>query len=121
MAVGGLFTSQGNPGKAFYAFKAFNMLLDTPKRVFCSGSDNDGYAVIAGISHDKRSVVILVSDYDSGFREYELKVYNLPWGNEPFVYKRYVLDQIHNLELVDDKHINGSDFSITNDMPSPSV
>ncbi len=128
---GGLFTSQGNPGKGFYAFKAFNMLLNTPGRVFCSGFDTNGYAVIAGISHNKRSVVILISDYDSGFREYELKVDNLPWGTATFMYKRYVLDQSRNLELVDDrlidpeimkdKHMTGSTFSIINQMRSPSV
>jgi xylan 1,4-beta-xylosidase len=129
---GGLFTSQGNPGKGFYAFKAFHMLLQTPGRVFSSGGDNNGYAVMAGISRNGRSVTILVSSYDSGFSQYELNVYNLPWGNAPFTYNRYVLDQNRNLELVDDRLIipklaqekstdQEADFSIINQMPSPSV
>jgi xylan 1,4-beta-xylosidase len=128
---GGLFTGQGNPGKAFYAFKAFNMLLDTPGRVFCSGPDINEYAVIAGISHDRQSVTILVSNADSEFSHYELNVYNLPWGNTPFTYKRYVIDQNRNLELVDkrlidpeaahEKHTGGLDFYILNRMLAPSV
>jgi len=128
---GGVFTSQGNPGKAFYAFKAFDMLLDTPRRVSCSVSDGNGYAVIAGVSQGRRSVTILLSNYDSGFSQYELNVYNLPWGNAPFTYRRYVLDQSRNLELVDDrlmgpkpvqeKYTDELNFSIINQISAPSV
>lgn len=75
---GGLFTSEGTPGKAFYAFKAFKMLLDTPNRVYCTGSDTQGYATIAGISDDGRTVTVLVSDYGSSSGGYNLTVQNLP-------------------------------------------
>jgi xylan 1,4-beta-xylosidase len=118
---GGLFDSSGESGKAFYAFKAFKMLLDTQDRVYCSGSDKDGYGTIAGISDDSRSVTILVSDYRSGFNKYYLIVQNLPWGNVPFVYERYIINETCNLELVDSKQLQGESFSITNDMASPSV
>ena len=118
---GGLFTSEGSPGKAWYTFRAFKMLLDTPNRVYCSGSDTQGYATIAGVSDDGRTVTVLVSDYGSSVSGYELNVQNLPWGGSSFLYERYVLDEAYNLELAETKSVNGANFSTTEDMQSPSI
>jgi xylan 1,4-beta-xylosidase len=118
---GGMFNHDGTPGKAFYAFKAFKMLLDTPNRVYCSGSDTQGYATIAGISDDGRTVTVLVSDFDSGFGGYDLSVQNLPWEEKSFTYQRYIIDETRDLELVESKTLNATDFSTTEEMESPSV
>lgn len=118
---GGMFNGDGTPGKAYYAFKAFKMLLDTPNRVYCSGSDAQGYATIAGISDDGRMVTVLVSDFDSSFGGYDLSVQDLPWGEESFTYWRYVIDETHDLELVEFEMLNTTGFSTTEDMRSPSV
>jgi hypothetical protein len=53
---------------------------------------------------------------------YHLTVTNLPWGDRPFRYERYLLDDTHNLVPVESKTISGgASFSTTEDMPWPSV
>jgi len=99
-AWGGLFDQKGIPYKAYYAFKAFRMLLDTPIRVFSDGSNNKGFAVIAGVSPDNQSTTILISNYDCEFNSYDINLLNLPWKEDQVNCEVYILDSNHDLELV---------------------
>jgi xylan 1,4-beta-xylosidase len=118
---GGMFNGDGSPGKAFYAFRAFRMLLDTPNRVYCRESDASGYAIIAGLSGDGQALTVLISDFQSTSAGYDLSVHTLPWGDQPFGYRRYALDASHDLEIVESDILSGGDFSTTEEMSSPSV
>lgn len=61
-AMWGLFNDDGSWKKQAYAFKAFKIMLETPNRVSCTGSEDSGYATLAGKSENNRSVAILISD-----------------------------------------------------------
>jgi len=118
----GLFNIDGVVQKPYYAFKAFKLLLETPNRLDCTGSNKFGYAVMAGKSDDESVVTILISDFNSSYGGYKLEVRNLPWGNKPFRYERYLLDDTHNLELVESQDYQGKDiFLTTEDMIAPSI
>jgi len=118
----GLFNTEGIAQKPFYAFKAFKFLLETPNRLNCTGSNELGYAVMASKSDGDKVVTILISDFNSNYKGYKLEVSNLPWKNKPFKYERYLLDDSHNLELVDSRDCaEANQFLITENMASPSV
>jgi len=120
----GLFdTENGAPRKEYYAFKAFRMLLDTPIRVFCNGSNENGFAVIAGLSADNQSATILISNYNSEFNSYNITVLFPSWRGSKIRYEVYILDSDHDLELIKaaDEKIDSSDLSIIQDVEIPSV
>jgi hypothetical protein len=51
------------PDAVGYALTAFGSLKSTPVLVHTSGSDDAGFAVVAGRSRDKRVLQILISNY----------------------------------------------------------
>ena len=95
----GLFEPNGSYRKKAYAFKALGMMLDTPQRLAATGADTYGLSVLAGRSGDRKTVQILITNYEipekyrktvyRDNRGYRLKVTNLPWGERPFQVKRY--------------------------------
>jgi len=123
--VMGLFNGFGSARKPFYAFKAFKMLLETPDRLDCVGSDESGYAVMAGKSDDGKVITILISDFSSGHDGYRIEVGTLPWGNRPFRCERYLLEQFlfipYNLKLVESTDQSGDHFLTIEKMNAPSV
>ena len=60
----GLFDLSGKPYKPAFAIHAIHEMQKTPNRIFASGGDQDGFAVLAGRSDDARTVQILVSNYE---------------------------------------------------------
>lgn len=96
------------------------MLLETPIRVFCNGSNEKGLAVIAGLSGDDRAATILVSNYDREFNSYDIRVRNL-WEGSRVRYEVYVLDGSRNLELVRTEEAVSPSFSIFEDVEVTSV
>lgn len=118
--VWGLFDQYGIPRKNFYAFKALSLLMETPRRVFCKGSDLDGLAVISGISADKSRASILVSNFDGKCSRYSIHVEGLPWRGT-VVLRKYVLDANHDLELVKTEDLSTTKFTVTEDVETPSV
>ena len=120
----GLFTREGFYTKPAYAFLAFRRMLDAPQRLSALGSDTEGYAVLAGRADDGQMVQILISDYDSDYAGFVLTVTNLPWGaGQPYRYERYLLDETHDLTLVESADVPaGSDtFTTGEEMAAPSV
>jgi hypothetical protein len=118
----GLFDVNSGYTKPAYAFKAMNMMLSTPLRLATTGFDNYGYATMAGKSQDNKKVTILISNIFSSYTGYNLRVKNLPWDSKPFIFERYVIDEKHNLSLVesgDFSEINSFTRSVS--MKPPSV
>jgi hypothetical protein len=117
----GLFWDDGTYRKPAYAFKALSMMLkECPIQIEATGSDTEGYAVLAAKSADEEKIMILISDFQSQYTGYTLSIENLPWEN--FVYKRYVLDGDYNLEVIEKvTHTNKTSFSVTEQMSSPSI
>ncbi len=120
MFWGGLFDEFGVPRKPYFTFKAFRFLLDTPYRVFTSGSDHNGFAVIAGLSKDKSEATILISNFGTQYTHYKLALQGLP-ENKTFTYERYVVDSNHDLDLVKPEKLGPSTLTISEDVETPSV
>jgi len=96
----GMFHDYGAPGKPFFAFKAFKILLDTaPNRLEVEGSDpDDGLAVLAGASPDNRTRQILISNFQNPAPDpWKITLDNL--GTTPVRISFYVLDELRDLQL----------------------
>jgi xylan 1,4-beta-xylosidase len=96
----GLFESDGAYRPKAYAFKAVSMMQDTPLRLLSTGADEQGFAVLSGVSRDRNTVQVLISNYEiperlrqgktyANNRAYALKVTHLPWGKAAFTVKRF--------------------------------
>jgi hypothetical protein len=60
----GLFNTDGSYRKPAYAFRATGLLLNTPQRLYASGGDTYGFAVLAGRSQDGKQIQILINNYE---------------------------------------------------------
>lgn len=111
------------PRKPYYSFEAFRMLLDTPNRVSCTGSNDEGLAAIAGLSDDKQVGTILISNFNSEFSLYNISIINLPWKESQIRYEVYILDSTFNLERIEsvDKNLESPSISILQEVEVPSV
>lgn len=143
----GLFDSNGRPLKKFYAMKALAELLQTPKRVAVTGADTVGFAVLAGMSNDGKTLQVLISNHEvpkalkplhptpalnfkrvplreidyKDNRGYKLVIERLPWGNSRFTVKRYRLDENHDLAGVEDRTSRGNRVELSNELPPPAI
>jgi xylan 1,4-beta-xylosidase len=117
---GGMFDEFGVPRKACFTFEAFKSLLATPDRVFTAGSEDKGFAVIAGLAKDKSEATVLISNFGTYYNRYDLAFRGLPW-EESFAYEKYVVDSHHNLDLTMKENLNSRTLSVTEEVETPSV
>lgn len=120
----GMLSPEGFYYKPAYSFLAFRRLLETPQRLTASGSDTDGYAMLAGRADDGQAVQILISDCASNYTGFDLTVTNLPWDSaQPYRYERYLLDETHNLKLVESADVPAGldSFTTSQAMAAPAV
>ncbi|MFQ6059659.1 MAG: hypothetical protein ACE5MB_12350, partial [Anaerolineae bacterium] len=119
----GMFTWEGFYTKPAYSFLAFRRLLETPQRLAIEGP-GVYKPFLAGRDEDGRTVQLLISNYASEYTSFDLTVTNLPWGaGQPYRYERYLLDETHNLTLVESSDVPaGSDtFTTSEAMAAPAV
>jgi xylan 1,4-beta-xylosidase len=148
--LNGMFKSSGEPLKKFYVFKAMGAMLETPQRLSVSGEDTFGFSVLAGRSRDRKTVRVLVSNYEiikdvatlhptkvagteiavrlprrnveyKDNHGYSITVKNLPWGKKPYAIKRYRIDQTHDLAVVDEQSGSGGTVRLEAPLTSPAV
>jgi len=117
---GGLYDEFGVPRKPFFTFKAFKFLLDTPQRVSASGSGQNGFATIAGLSDDKSEATILISNFGTHYNHYNLSLRGLPWKTS-FVYEKYMIDSHHDLDLIRSEKFEHGTATVSEDVETPSV
>lgn len=147
-----LLTDCNNLGKpSYYAFKGVNWLVGK-NRLQVTGSDYMNISSIAGKDKDEVVLVIsnydaqkymvkyesdepiehsvvLYEKYHSEFKEprrynkFNLKLNKLPWNaSQQVKYERYLVDDKHNLELVESKTVPGDKtLFFTGEMTAPSV
>ena len=87
--------------KTANAFLAMSNMLQSPVRLACNGSDNVGFATLAGRSENGDNGKILVSDFDASNSEFALTVNNLPWQGKIVVIEIYLSDDTHDMALVE--------------------
>lgn len=138
---------KGKP--AYYAIKGFNRLAGTT-RLSTTGSDYMNFAAISGKKANE--VVIVLANYNiTGYLDkyeysnmhawteyntyvskfgnpniydkFHLTLNNLPWvSSQKITYDRYLVDDKHNLELVESKIVAGDKtLSFQGEMTAPSV
>jgi hypothetical protein len=76
----GLFNFNGVPQKAYYAFKAFRELLDTPRRVNTPPCVAGQVASCAGLSSDGSRAAVLLSSFYPTDDAGHLVLRGLPWS-----------------------------------------
>jgi len=94
----GMFERLGTPKKPYFAFPAFNELLETcPDRLAVTGSDPDsGLAVLAGMAGDGRTIGVFAANYGSTTESWALALKGLPWADSKVEVR--VIDADRNLE-----------------------
>lgn len=77
----GLFSEQGAPRKIWQGFRAFRSLLETPRRVETTGATSGKLALAAGLSPDRRTATLLISNFADPRTEFEIEWKGLGWPN----------------------------------------
>lgn len=148
--LNGMFNSRGEPFKKFYVYKAMAAMLESPGRLSVTGADNCGLSVLAGRSRDGKTVRVLISNYEiirdvsvlhprvvagteiavrlprrnvdyKDNRGYSISVNNLPWGKKGFTVKRYLINETHNLDVVDEQSGSGRSVQLKEALLPPAV
>jgi len=111
------------PVRATQALIAWKRMLSTPLRVTAVGSDEFGYNIAAGMDETGRRVHVLISDFQSDYSGFALKVTNLPWTElTPFAVTRWLLDPSREeLEAVETIHRTGRTFVIKRNMSRRTI
>lgn len=117
---GGLFDEFGVPQKTFFTFKAFKFLLGTPHRVRTSGSDQNGFATIAGLSDDNSEATILISNFGTHYDHFDLSLRGLPWKTS-FTYQKQMVDSYHDFDLIRPQKLAAGTTTLSGDLEAPSV
>jgi len=121
----GLFEYDGNYRKPAYSYKAFREISKFhPIRLELKGLEElpEGFAAIAGMSENKNSIALLISDYREGNNPYEIRLFNLPFQDSFLIIKRYIIDKNRNLDLVESKKMVGkNEVVLNNTLEGPAV
>jgi len=105
--IWGLFTSSGAPQKPYFAFLAFRRMLDSPNRLGVDLSPDAAVKVLAGISDDKQTVRILMTNPTKNAQSVQITLANLPWKG-PSRYEQQVVDDRYDLQSVSGAHTSSS-------------
>jgi hypothetical protein len=116
----GLFTSSGAPQKAYYSFLAFQRMLDTPMRIAVEPLNHKDLSALAGMSEDKKTVRLLVTNLAQDKKMVRLELKNLPWTGASS-YEQRTINASHDLDPVKSGPIPGAHVSIEGQIDGPSV
>jgi hypothetical protein len=75
----GLFSEQGGPRKVWQALRAFQRLVETPRRVESLGAASGKLALAAGLSGDGREATVLISNFADASGEFDLDWKGFEW------------------------------------------
>jgi xylan 1,4-beta-xylosidase len=117
----GLFTSSGAPQKPYYAFLAFQRLLETPRRLAIEAPAEKDTSALAGISEDGKIVRVLVTNFSHSQQAIRLKLSHLPWAG-PSTYEQSIIDAGHDLSIIHSGQLSrGTGDTIEFDADGPSI
>jgi len=116
----GVFNPSGTPKKAFYALKAFRMVLETPLRVQCRGGQLSKLVACAGTNSEQSQIGVLISNYSSPDRQVRLTISNLPWKGQVLC-EIYRVDAANDLALTRKDYLPGGKIMVVQEMQAPCV
>jgi hypothetical protein len=120
----GMFEYDGNYRKPAYAYKAFRELSKYPIRLELLGLEElpEGFVAIAGISENRDSIALLISDYREGNNPYEIRLFNIPFQNLSLTIKKWIINKSRDLDLVEYKNMVGKNEVVLNNyLECPAV
>jgi hypothetical protein len=116
-----MFDEFGVPGKAFFAFKAFNRLLQTPNRVAVAGAPGgDALTLCAGVADDRKTAAVLLSNYRGEPNRLQITLKDLPMTGKVRV-ERYVVDEKHEFEPLAEESLEAANPVLNLTMPPATV
>ena len=116
-----MFNEFGVPGKVFFAFKAFRLLLDCPNRLAVEGAlGTDEVSALAGISDDRQTAAFMVSNYRGQPRQLVVKLKGLPPANGGRM-ETFLVDETHELEKMGDEPLDGANPVVNLRLPPGTV
>ena len=116
----GIFTEQGVPLKVYQALRAFQGLIETPRRVETHGSVADQLAFAAGLSADGREASFLVSNFADPRSEVVLNWKGFAWTGGVTAEIRTITDG-SDFSNAKSESIPGEDGSLRLTLKAPAV
>jgi hypothetical protein len=114
-----MFDEYGVPSKVFYAFKAFNQLAQLPTRISCEGSPENGLTPCAAMSEDRKTVGLLLGNFDPKPKSVVVFLHNAP-ENSNFHIHVFQVDAGHDFEQCPDAPFEGG-AGVREEIPSYGV
>jgi xylan 1,4-beta-xylosidase len=102
-----MFDEYGVPSKVYYAFKAFNQLAHLPTRISCEGSPTNGLTSCAAISADKKTIGLLLGNFDPKPKSVLVFLRNAP-ENSNFHIQLFRVDTGHDFDQSQDAPFDGA-------------
>ena len=116
-----MFDEYGEPGKVFFGFKAFHQLLQTPNRVDVTGlPDADALTLGAGLSDDKKTAGLLVSNFHCKESQHSISLKNLPWTGKAWI-ESWQIDATNELQPTDKVAFDPATATLTLTIPESTV
>ena len=116
-----MFDEFGEPGKVFFAFKAFHQLLQTPNRVAVGGAPGgNGVSACCGMADDGKSAALLLSNYRGKTADLQIALKDFPLGGDVKV-ERFVVDETHDYAPLDPLSLADSDRVLRLSLPPATV
>jgi hypothetical protein len=116
----GIFTEQGVPQKSYQALRAFQGLVETPRRVKTSGAVAGKLAFAAGLSQDGREATLLVGNFSDPRSEIVLNWKGFAWPGG-------VTAEIHTIDAENDfsnarsESVSGEHASLRLKLKAPAI
>jgi len=116
-----MFDEFGEPGKVFFAFKAFHQFLQTPNRVAVTGAPGgDGVTACCGLADDGKSAGLLLSNYRGKAADLKVELKGLPIDGEIQV-ERFVVDEKHDCAALDPLSLDAASRTLRLSLPPATV
>jgi len=116
-----MFDVFGEPGRSYFAMKAFNQFLQAPNRVAVTGApEKDEISVGAGLAKDGKMAMLLASNFRSKTQRICVDLKNLPWKGKVKM-SSWRIDKDNDFLPEQAKHINLKNPTLLLDLPSGTV
>lgn len=117
-----LFTYEGIYKNPALSYLAMNYLIkDGPIRLYTPTIDaSSGITYLGGKSEDNTNVSILISNFEAGNTNYNLKISNLPW-NGSYKAVHYNIDSSNHLEITFEEISSSKTYSTNKDLKDSTV
>ena len=116
----GIFTEQGVPLKSYQALRAFQSLVETPRRVETRGAAAGKLAFAAGLSRDGREATLLVSNFSDPRPEIVLNWKGFAWTGGVTAEIR-VIDAGNDFSNARSESVSGEQASVRLMLKAPAI